>query len=74
MSDMVIVVAITDTGAKSAAHGVSLFIVDAGAPGFRKGRKLEKMGLKAQVSSHCVNFYSHKAFNIFSKFYAIKIS
>lgn len=49
MSDVVIVVAITDTNAKSAAHGISLFLVESGMPGFKKGRKLEKIGLKAQV-------------------------
>ena len=49
MSDVVIVVAVTDPKAKSIAHGISLFLVDADTPGFKKGRKLEKMGLKAQV-------------------------
>ncbi|XP_046358776.1 long-chain specific acyl-CoA dehydrogenase, mitochondrial-like [Haliotis rufescens] len=48
MCDLVIVVALTNTSAKSAAHGISLFLVDAGTPGFIKGRKLEKMGMKAQ--------------------------
>ena len=49
MADLVIVVAITDTGAKSAAHGISLFLVEDGMKGFIKGRKLEKIGFKAQV-------------------------
>ena len=49
MADVVVVVAITDTGAKSAAHGISLFLVDDGTKGFIKGRKLEKLGFKAQV-------------------------
>merc|ERR1711936_703572 len=31
-----------------AAHGVSLFLVDANTPGFHKGRKLNKLGLKGQ--------------------------
>ncbi|XP_045611999.1 long-chain specific acyl-CoA dehydrogenase, mitochondrial [Procambarus clarkii] len=48
LSDVVIVVAVTDPNAKTKAHGTSLFLVDEGTPGFRKGRKLEKMGLKAQ--------------------------
>lgn len=48
MSDLVIVVAITDPKAKSAAHGISLFLVEEGMEGFKKGRKLKKMGLKAQ--------------------------
>lgn len=49
MADVVIVVAITDKTAKSNAHGISLFLVDGDAPGFVKGKKLKKMGLKAQV-------------------------
>ena len=48
MCDVVIVVAVTDPAARSPAHGLSLFLVEAGTPGFRKGRKLQKMGLKAQ--------------------------
>lgn len=48
MSDVVVVVAVTDRDAKSAAHGISLFLVDGDAPGFIKGKKLKKIGLKAQ--------------------------
>merc|ERR1711976_208710 len=48
MADMSIVVAVTNTEAKSAAHGISLFLVEADMPGFKKGRKLEKIGMKAQ--------------------------
>ncbi|KAJ8256014.1 hypothetical protein COCON_G00198780 [Conger conger] len=48
MSDAVVVVAVTNPEAKIAAHGISLFVVDAGTKGFHKGRKLEKIGLKAQ--------------------------
>ncbi|XP_050686199.1 long-chain specific acyl-CoA dehydrogenase, mitochondrial-like [Eriocheir sinensis] len=48
MSDVVVVVAVTDPSAKSKAHGISLFLVEEGMPGFKKGRKLEKMGMKAQ--------------------------
>lgn len=48
LSDVVIVVAVTDTQSKSAAHGISLFLVEAGTPGFKKGEKLQKIGLKAQ--------------------------
>ena len=33
-----------------AAHGLSLILVDAGTPGFTKGRNLKKIGFKAQVS------------------------
>ncbi|XP_069120861.1 long-chain specific acyl-CoA dehydrogenase, mitochondrial-like [Argopecten irradians] len=48
MSDVVIVVAITNTEAKSKAHGISLFLVEEGMPGFKKGKKLHKIGMKAQ--------------------------
>ena len=48
LTDCCIVVAKTKPDAKRAAHGVSLFLVDADTPGFHKGRKLKKLGLKAQ--------------------------
>ncbi|TWW63956.1 Long-chain specific acyl-CoA dehydrogenase, mitochondrial [Takifugu flavidus] len=48
LADLVVVVAVTNREAKSAAHGISLFLVEKGMKGFNKGRKLEKMGLKAQ--------------------------
>jgi acyl-CoA dehydrogenase len=43
---LVIVVAKTDPTAQ--AKGISLFVVDASLPGFQKGRRLKKIGLKAQ--------------------------
>lgn len=43
---LVIVVAKTD--AKAQAKGISLLVVDASMPGFEKGRRLNKIGLKAQ--------------------------
>ncbi len=46
MSDLVIVVTKTDPDA--GAKGTSLFLVEAGTPGFEKGRNLDKLGLKAQ--------------------------
>uniref|UniRef100_A0A3B5KTP4 Long-chain specific acyl-CoA dehydrogenase, mitochondrial n=1 Tax=Xiphophorus couchianus TaxID=32473 RepID=A0A3B5KTP4_9TELE len=48
MADVVVVVTVTDREAKTAAHGISLFLVENGMKGFQKGRKLEKIGLKAQ--------------------------
>ncbi|XP_076031597.1 long-chain specific acyl-CoA dehydrogenase, mitochondrial-like [Oratosquilla oratoria] len=51
MSDVVVVVAVTNPDAKSKAHGISLFLVEEGMEGFRKGLKLEKMGMKAQDTS-----------------------
>jgi len=49
MSDVVIVVAKTDP--KQGAKGTSLVLVEAGTEGFRKGRNLEKVGMKAQDTS-----------------------
>lgn len=49
MADVVVVVAVTDRDAKAAAHGIGLFLVEDGMKGFKKGRKLDKIGLKAQV-------------------------
>lgn len=46
LADVCIVVAITDPEARSKAHGISLFIVEEGMPGFKKGRNLKKLGLK----------------------------
>ncbi|XP_018598658.1 long-chain specific acyl-CoA dehydrogenase, mitochondrial [Scleropages formosus] len=48
MSDLVIVVTVTNRDAKTVAHGISLFLVEEGMKGFSKGKKLEKIGLKAQ--------------------------
>mmetsp|Transcript_10948 Transcript_10948/g.17844 ORF Transcript_10948/g.17844 Transcript_10948/m.17844 type:complete len:427 (+) Transcript_10948:78-1358(+) len=45
-SDLVIVCAKTDPS--KGAKGISLFLVDANTPGFTKGSKLQKMGMKAQ--------------------------
>ncbi|MBT5524152.1 MAG: acyl-CoA dehydrogenase [Rhodospirillaceae bacterium] len=49
MSDVVIVVCKTDPDA--GAKGISLVLVEADREGFRKGRNLEKIGLKAQDTS-----------------------
>ncbi|XP_058156180.1 long-chain specific acyl-CoA dehydrogenase, mitochondrial [Dasypus novemcinctus] len=48
LSDVVIVVAITNHETRSPAHGISLFLVEKEMKGFIKGQKLRKMGLKAQ--------------------------
>lgn len=47
-SDLVIVVAKTDPKAAPAHHGISLFVVERDIPGFKRGKKLEKVGLHAQ--------------------------
>jgi long-chain-acyl-CoA dehydrogenase len=46
LCDLCIVCAKTDPS--KGAHGVSLFLVEEGMKGFKKGQKLDKMGLKAQ--------------------------
>lgn len=48
-ADIVVVVAKTDPAA--GAKGTSLIIVEAGTPGFTKGRNLHKVGMKAQDTS-----------------------
>merc|ERR1711936_1252149 len=47
LTDCCIVVARTKFDVK-AAHGISLFLVDSNLPGFHKGSKLNKLGLKGQ--------------------------
>ncbi|MGM5068758.1 acyl-CoA dehydrogenase family protein [Rhodococcus qingshengii] len=51
-SDVVIVVARTDPNAGS--KGFSLIVVERGAPGFSRGRKLHKVGLAAQDTAELV--------------------
>ncbi|WP_422844050.1 acyl-CoA dehydrogenase family protein [Acidovorax sp. M2(2025)] len=48
-ADLVIVVAKTDPAA--GAKGTSLFLVERGMPGFEKGQRLKKVGMKAQDTS-----------------------
>ena len=48
-ADLVIVVAKTDPAA--GAKGTSLLLVESGMPGFEKGQRLKKMGMKAQDTS-----------------------
>jgi alkylation response protein AidB-like acyl-CoA dehydrogenase len=52
-ADLVIVVARTDPAAK-VAHGLSLLAIERGMPGFERGRKLDKMGLRAQDTAELV--------------------
>jgi len=49
LADLVIVVAKTDP--KLGAKGTSLIVVDTDTPGFKRGRNLEKIGMKAQDTS-----------------------
>ena len=46
LADLVIVVARTDPSA--GYKGISLLVVERGMPGFERGRRLEKVGMKAQ--------------------------
>ena len=48
-ADLVVVVAKTNPGA--GAKGTSLLLVERGMPGFEKGKRLKKLGLKAQDTS-----------------------
>jgi alkylation response protein AidB-like acyl-CoA dehydrogenase len=48
-ADLVIVVAKTDPSA--GAKGTSLLLVERGMPGFEKGKRLKKLGMKAQDTS-----------------------
>jgi long-chain-acyl-CoA dehydrogenase len=52
MADLVIVVARTDPDAGS--RGFSLLVVERGMPGFERGRRLAKVGLKAQDTAELV--------------------
>ncbi len=51
LCDLVIVAAKTDPDPANAHRGISLFVVEAGRPGFTKGKKLEKMGMASQDTS-----------------------
>ena len=51
LADLVIVVARTDPDARPPHRGLSLLLVDGDAPGFVRGRRLEKLGLRGQDTS-----------------------
>src|SRR5262249_57510567 len=51
LADLLIVVTKTDPNAKPAHRGISLILVDGNAPGFVRGRKLDKLGFKGQDTS-----------------------
>ena len=46
-----VIVLATKTDSNAGAKGVTLFLVDAATPGFKRGRNLEKLGMKAQDTS-----------------------
>lgn len=51
IADLFIVVAKTDPSAVPPHRGISLFLVEATSPGFRRGRRLDKLGLRGQDTS-----------------------
>jgi acyl-CoA dehydrogenase len=51
IGDLFIVVAKTDPNARPAHSGVSLLLVEGSAPGFIRGKKLDKLGLRGQDTS-----------------------
>jgi acyl-CoA dehydrogenase len=48
LADLVIVLARTSTSPDNRRHGLTLLVVESGMPGFTRGRKIEKIGLKVQ--------------------------
>jgi alkylation response protein AidB-like acyl-CoA dehydrogenase len=51
-ADFCVGMAVTDTAKKS--HGISAFIIEKGTPGFRPGKKENKLGLRASDTSEVV--------------------
>ena len=51
LADLVVVVCKTDLEIEPRHKGISLIVVEAGTPGFSRGRNLEKLGLKGQDTS-----------------------
>lgn len=51
IGDLFVVVAKSDPRANPPHKGISLFLVENGTPGFTKGRKLDKLGLRGQDTS-----------------------
>jgi hypothetical protein len=51
-ADVMVVIAVTDRTAHT--HGLSAFVVEKGTPGFRAGKKEDKLGLRASDTSEMV--------------------
>jgi alkylation response protein AidB-like acyl-CoA dehydrogenase len=51
-ADVCVVMAVTDRGQKP--HGISAFIVEKGTPGFRPGKKENKLGMRASDTSEVI--------------------
>ncbi|WP_027364094.1 acyl-CoA dehydrogenase family protein [Desulfotruncus alcoholivorax] len=54
LADLVIVACKTDPGANPPHRGISLIVVERDTPGFLRGRKLDKMGLRSQDTSELI--------------------
>jgi acyl-CoA dehydrogenase len=52
--DLCIVAAKTDPDPNNAHRGISLIVIEAGSPGFVRGKKLEKMGMASQDTSELI--------------------
>ncbi|USK29474.1 acyl-CoA dehydrogenase family protein [Bacillus sp. CMF21] len=53
-ADLIVVVCKTDPKAVPAHKGISLLVVERNTPGFKRGRKLEKVGLHAQDTAELI--------------------
>ena len=53
-ADLVVVVCKTDTNIKPAHKGISLLVLERGMEGFKRGRKLEKVGLHSQDTAELI--------------------
>ncbi len=51
-ADVVVVVAVTDKAART--HGLSAFVVEKGTPGYRPGKKENKLGLRASDTAELI--------------------
>jgi len=51
-ADVCVAMAVTDTGKRQ--HGISAFIIEKGTPGFRPGKKENKLGMRASDTSEVV--------------------
>lgn len=53
-ADLVVVVCKTDPTAKPAHKGISLLVVERDTPGFSRGKKLDKIGLRSQDTAELI--------------------
>ena len=51
VGDVFVVTAVTDPEATPKAFGISTFLIEAGTPGFRVGKKLDKLGCRTSPTS-----------------------